>query len=125
MHDANVIPFETPFDDLPDDAPVDDKKAAKQFYVNRMMWIEDVCTHSEIQPVVARVATFIAVKTNARDLTCWWSVAKIAKQVGCNRSTVSHATQSLERLGLLNTARRKGGRNNIYSLRFRWLPDEP
>ena len=91
-----------------------------RFYVNRIKWLEYLCAHPEISHATFRVGCLLALKTNAKEQTCWWSVEAIADEIGCNRWTVTEATKALVELDLLMVARRRGGRQNIYSLVFPW-----
>lgn len=90
------------------------------FYINRIKWLEHLCGRHDVSHVTYRVGSLIALKTNAKDQTCWWSVKAIAEEIGCNKWSVTTATKQLVDLNLLMVARKKGGRNNIYALVFPW-----
>lgn len=96
------------------------KSDADEFYVDRRKWTDALCENLDISHTAHRVGCFIAKKTNAKDKVTWWTVAKIAKCVGCNKNSVSASTKRLVQLGLLEVTKNSDGKHNIYRILFPW-----
>lgn len=88
--------------------------AEAKWYEEREKWIEYLSTHPDISHATFRVAYFIAKRSNYEYLGMFWSVADIAKQVGCSTKTVSDASAQLSKMGLLKVRQTKG-QNNFYA----------
>lgn len=92
----------------------DTGQAKAAFYRKRAEWLDALSTNLDVGHAEFRVAYFIARHSNGDDQSMWWEVKKIAKQIGCSPTTVSHATKNLEDLGFLIATRPARGVNRYY-----------
>lgn len=79
---------------------IDDELAAN-FYVERNQWTDYLVTRRDLTHGDFRVAYFLASKINAASERMWWSVPRIAEELGVSIATVIAATEKLNLAGLL------------------------
>jgi hypothetical protein len=97
----------------------DNGESALAFYDDRRKWLDDLAENHDVGHAAFRVGFWLAKRMNGEDQCTWWSVDRIAKQLGISTRTVSDATTELETLGLMLVVREKGKKNH-YHLRFKW-----
>jgi biotin operon repressor len=73
----------------------------ENFYARRGQWLDYLVTRRDLTHGDFRVAYFIASKIKSSDQAMWWSVPRIAEELGISIATVTAATDKLNNAGLL------------------------
>jgi DNA-binding MarR family transcriptional regulator len=73
----------------------------ENFYARRGQWLDYLVTRRDLTHGDFRVAYFIASKIRRAGQTMWWSVPRIAEELGVSIATVTAATDKLNNAGLL------------------------
>lgn len=95
----------------------DKGQAARAFYDKRTQWINFIVECSDLKHSTVRIGVFIALRANADLQYSFWTVRKIALQIGCSTKTVSEATSELVDHNLLIVFPHKG-RVNGYQIKL-------
>lgn len=94
----------------------DGGEAAAEFYEKRQRWAEYVCTHAGVSDRAFRVGWWLSRRMNGDDQCCWYSVKRIAHEIGRKSRYVQYAIRELESAGVLLVVANPG-KTNSYHLR--------
>lgn len=97
----------------------DDGEAAREFYDNRRRWLDYISTHQGISDRAFRVGFWLAKRMNGDDQCCWYSVGRIAREMGKSVRYVQYGIAELrdaEPFQVLLVVAEKG-KPNSYHLR--------
>lgn len=94
----------------------------QNFYVTRSLWLDHILIRQDMTHGAFRVAYFIASKINPDSECMWWSVAKIAKEMGMSLATVTGAVDALQHVGLLVVTKGRFG-SHRYFMRMPFDPE--
>lgn len=98
------------------------KKAKARFLAMRDEWIDYVNQNDRLSHATTRVATFLALRINAKTQTCHWPVKKIAKMIPSapgrqmSTSTIAKALSELQDENLLLVTRASRRQNQVYAI---------
>lgn len=79
----------------------DNGEAAADFYDKRRQWAEYVSTHAQVTDRAFRVGFWLSRRMNGEDRCCWYSIKRIAKEMGRSPRTVSRALVELRTAGVM------------------------
>lgn len=92
----------------------DNGEAALEFYDKRRRWADWISTHSGVTDRAFRVGFWLAQRMNGDDQCCWYSVRRIAKEMGRSPRYVSYAIAELKAANVLLVVEEKGKPNYYY-----------
>jgi len=92
----------------------DDGQAAIEFYDQRRLWIEYVSTLKGVSDRGFRVGWWLSRRMNGKDRSCWYSVPRIAKEMGRSERYVQRAVQELIAANVLLVVPEKRGPNTYF-----------
>lgn len=94
----------------------DNGEAAAEFYDKRRLWAEYVSTHTLVTDRAFRVGYWLSRRMNGNDRCCWYSIKRIAKEMGRSPRTVSRALLELRNAGVMLVVE-EPGKPSSYFLR--------
>lgn len=92
----------------------DDGQAAAEFYDRRRMWAEYLSTHDGVSDRGFRVGFWLSRRMNGEDQCCWYTVPRIAKEMGWSERAVRYAISDLISANVLIVVPEKGKANRYY-----------
>lgn len=96
------------------DARNDTGQAAIEFYERRRQWAEYAARHAKLTDRGFRVGYWLSRRMNGTDQCCWYSVARIAKEMGKSPRYVSRALADLRAANVMLVVEEKGKPNSYY-----------
>ncbi|MCD1645288.1 helix-turn-helix domain-containing protein [Aurantimonas coralicida] len=94
----------------------DDGQSALEFYEKRRLWAEYCSTHPDVSDRAFRVGYWLSRRMNGDDQCCWYSVPRIAKEMGRSVRFVRYALVDLRKAGVMLIIEERG-KANTYRLR--------
>lgn len=79
----------------------DNGEAAAEFYDLRRLWAEYACKHAQVTDRAFRVGYWLSRRMNGNDRCCWYSIKRIAKEMGRSPRSVSRAVTELRAAGVM------------------------
>lgn len=92
----------------------DNGEAAAEFYDRRRQWAEYVSTHVAVSDRAFRVGYWLSRRMNGEDRCCWYSVARIAKELGRKPRYVRYALAELRAANVLLVIEEPGKPNTYF-----------
>jgi hypothetical protein len=92
----------------------DDGQAAIEFYERRRLWAEYISTHPSVSDRGFRVGYWLSRRMNGKDRCCWFSVPRIAKEMGRSERYVQRAISELNAANVLLIIPEKRGPNTYF-----------
>lgn len=92
----------------------DQGQAAIEFYERRRKWAEYASTHPGLGDRGFRVGFWLSRRMNGEDQCCWYSVNRIAKELGRSPRYVRYALAELRAANLLLVIEEKGKPNAYF-----------
>jgi len=86
----------------------DNGEAAAEFYDRRRRWASYVCVHPDVSDRGFRVGFWLSQRMNGDDQCCWYSKARIAKEMDRSIRYVQYAIAELRDAGVLSVIEEKG-----------------
>ena len=93
----------------------DEGQAAIEFYDRRRLWMDYASTHSRLTDRGFRVGFWLAKRMNGDDQRCWYSVPRIAKEMGKSERYVRYGLADLKAANLMLVVA-ENGKTNSYHL---------
>jgi hypothetical protein len=100
--------------------PNDNGEAALEFYEQRRKWAEFASTHPKVTDRAFRVGYWLSRRMNGNDRCCWYSVPRIAKEMGKSVRYVQYALADLKAANVILVVPEKG-KPNAYFLHAPFL----
>lgn len=94
----------------------DDGQAAAEFYEKRRLWAEYCSTRADLSDRGFRVGYWLSRRMNGDDQCCWYSVPRIAKEMGRSVRFIRYALSDLKAADVMLIVEQKG-KPNSYHLR--------
>ncbi len=98
-----------------DDRRNDNGEAAAEFYHRRRLWLDYASTHDRLPDRGFRVGFWLAKRMNGDDQCCWYSVGRIAKEMGKSERYVRYGLADLKAANLMLVVA-SNGKTNSYHL---------
>lgn len=92
----------------------DNGEAARDFYDRRRQWADFVATHPGVTDRAFRVGFWLSRKMNGNDQCCWYSVPRIAKEMGRSARYVQYALAELRAADVMLVIAEKGKPNSYF-----------
>lgn len=92
----------------------DNGEAALEFYDKRRKWVAWISTHPKVTDRAFRVGYWLAQRMNGDDQCCWYSVARIAKEIGRSKSYVNRSLAELRAANVMTILEEKGKPNTYF-----------
>jgi len=92
----------------------DDGQAAIEFYDRRRKWTDYASTHPRLTDRGFRVGFWLAKRMNGEDQCTWYSVARIAKEMGKSERYVRYGLADLKAANLMLVVPEKGKVNSYH-----------
>lgn len=93
----------------------DSDESAAEFYERRRQWAEYISTHDGLTDRGFRVGFWLSRRMNGEDRCCWYSKARIAKEMNRNPRYVQRAITELRAANVMLVVEQKG-RPNLYKI---------
>lgn len=92
----------------------DNGEAALEFYDKRRKWTDYASTLSGLSDRGFRVGFWLSRRMNGEDQCCWYSVKRVAKEMGKSVRYVRYGLTDLKAAGLLVIVETKGKQNTYF-----------
>lgn len=92
----------------------DNGEAALEFYDRRRKWAEYASTHSGLTDRGFRVGFWLSRRMNGEDQCCWYSVKRIAAEMGWSARSVQRGLADLRAANLIVVVEKKGKVSEYY-----------
>lgn len=92
----------------------DNGEAALEFYEKRTRWAEFISTHEKVTDRAFRVGYWLSRRMNGEDQCCWYSVPRIAKEMGYSERYVQRALADLRAANVILVVPEKRGPNSYF-----------
>lgn len=92
----------------------DNGEAAHEFLENRRRWREWLSVHSQVNDRAFRVGFWLSARMNGNDQCCWYTVPRIAKELGRSERYVQYALADLRDANALLIVPEKRGPNTYF-----------
>lgn len=92
----------------------DNGEAALDFYDKRRRWRDYVSTHAKVPDRAFRVGFWLSQRMNGNDQCCWYSVARIAKEMSRSQRYVRYALAELRAANVMLIIEDKGKPNTYF-----------
>jgi hypothetical protein len=92
----------------------DNGEAAAEFYDKRRLWAEYASTHPKVTDRAFRVGYWLSRRMNGEDRCCWYSVKRIAKELGRSPRYVQYAVAELRAANVIIVIEDKGKPNAYF-----------
>lgn len=94
----------------------DNGEAAAEFYDKRRRWAEYVCARDDVSDRAFRVGYWLSRRMNGEDQCCWYSKARVAKEMGRSVRYVQYGISELRAKKLLLVIEEEG-KPSTYKIR--------
>jgi hypothetical protein len=92
----------------------DNGQAAADFYDRRRKWAEYLSTHPDISDRAFRVGYWLSRRMNGDDQCCWYSVARVAEELGRKPRYVRYALAELRAANVMVIIEKPGKANRYF-----------
>ncbi len=92
----------------------DNGEAALEFYEKRTRWAEYASKHKTLPDRGFRVGYWLSRRMNGEDQCCWYSVPRIAAEMGRSERYVQYALRDLQAANLILIVAEKGKPNSYF-----------
>lgn len=92
----------------------DNGEAAAEFYEKRTRWAEYVSTHPLVSDRAFRLGYWLSRRMNGDDQCCWYSVPRIARELGKSASWVNRSLAELRAANVVLVIEEKGKVNTYF-----------
>lgn len=92
----------------------DSGEAAQEFYDRRRKWRDYLSTHPGVSDRAFRVGYWLAQRMNGDDQCCWYSVPRIAAEMGRSERYVQRGVSELLDANLIIVVPEKRGPNSYF-----------
>lgn len=92
----------------------DDAESALDFYDKRRQWADYACKLNKLSDRGFRVGWWLSRRMNGEDRCCWYSVPRIAKEMGKSTRYVQYALADLRAANVMVVVAEKGKPNTYY-----------
>lgn len=92
----------------------DNGEAALEFYEKRRQWAEYASTHPKVTDRAFRVGYWLARRMNGNDQCCWYTIPRIAKEMGRSERYVQRGLSDLKDANLMLVVPEKRGANTYF-----------
>jgi hypothetical protein len=92
----------------------DNGEAALEFYDKRRKWAEFAVTHEGLSDRGFRVGYWLSKRMNGDDQCCWYTIPRMAREIGKSERYVQYAIADLIEAKLLLVVRERGKPNTYY-----------
>lgn len=99
---------------LPPNREANDNEAALEFYEKRRRWADYVLTHKKVSDRAFRLGFWLSRRMNGDDRCCWYSVPRIALELGRSVSYVNRGLAELRAANVIVVVEEKGKPNTYY-----------
>lgn len=89
----------------------DNGEAALEFYEKRRLWAEYASNHPDLTDRGFRLGYWLSRRMNGEDQCCWYSVKRMAKELGWSERSVQRGIADLKAANLIFVVEQKGKRS--------------